>query len=101
MIQVKVKGSIDSIQMTGHANAGDYGNDLVCAGASSIIFGAMNAVDLLYPGSCQFEVGENKIRIQVLKNKDALQQALQFLLIQLETMEESYPEHIKITRKEV
>ena len=101
MIQVKVTGNIQSIEVTGHANAGTHGNDLVCAGASSIIFGSLNAIDQLYFKTCQFEVNENKIKIKVLKNSDALQKSLQFLLIQLETMEESYPKHIKITRKEV
>ena len=35
---------VDSIEITGHANSGPYGQDLVCASVSSIITGAANAI---------------------------------------------------------
>ena len=33
--------------MTGHANFAEHGQDIVCAGASAVAFGALNAVDEL------------------------------------------------------
>ncbi|HLR64459.1 MAG TPA: ribosomal-processing cysteine protease Prp, partial [Pseudogracilibacillus sp.] len=38
-----------AIEVSGHAESGPYGFDLVCAGVSAITFGAVNAL---------FEVGE-------------------------------------------
>ena len=30
--------------MDGHANHGEYGHDIVCAGASAVLFGSVNAI---------------------------------------------------------
>src|SRR5690625_7449104 len=35
---------ISSFQVSGHANSGPYGYDLVCAGVSAITFGSINAI---------------------------------------------------------
>ena len=37
-------GRIHSFEMTGHANFAEHGKDLVCAGASAVSFGAVNAI---------------------------------------------------------
>ncbi|GAF64053.1 hypothetical protein BTS2_0945 [Bacillus sp. TS-2] len=48
MITVKVNRNdnqkIVSFSMSGHAEAGPYGYDLVCAGASAVSLGAVNAI---------------------------------------------------------
>ena len=43
-IAYKGKG-IESILIKGHANCGDYGKDLVCAGVSAVSVGALNALE--------------------------------------------------------
>ena len=37
-------GRIHSFEMTGHADFAEHGKDLVCAGASAVSFGAVNAI---------------------------------------------------------
>jgi len=47
MIQVMIHqtGSrITGFEMSGHADFADHGQDLVCAGASAVSFGAVNAI---------------------------------------------------------
>lgn len=47
MVTVKVfctNERIHSIEISGHAESDSHGNDLVCAGASSISIGALNAL---------------------------------------------------------
>ena len=87
----------------GPRNAGfdDSGKDLVCAGASSISIGALNALDQLFKNDCILEMKENRISIKVKESKEGLEQVLRCIVIQLETMVESYPEYIRIIRKEV
>ena len=104
MVKVEIlcdKDQIMSIRMAGHAHFDEWGKDLVCAGASSIGFGALNALDELFEQDVDLEVRENLIRIKVLKNSDSLQLVLLFLVKQYETMVESYPQNITIIRKEV
>jgi uncharacterized protein YsxB (DUF464 family) len=52
MVQVLVvreNDAIMNIKISGHANAGPKGYDLVCASISSIATGALNALDAAYP----------------------------------------------------
>ncbi|MEG9461916.1 MAG: ribosomal-processing cysteine protease Prp, partial [Bacillus amyloliquefaciens] len=37
-------GGILSFEMTGHADFAEHGRDLVCAGVTAVVFGAVNAV---------------------------------------------------------
>ena len=45
MIRVKVtyqKEIVTSLTVSGHANSGEYGKDLVCAGVSAVVVGGLN-----------------------------------------------------------
>lgn len=99
MIRVIVSKSndvINKIVVTGHAEYDNTGKDLVCAGVSSIIFGGMNALDAIDNNQLEFEVLKNKVSVIVLSYNEDIQKLLKMLIIQLETIENSYKEHIKI-----
>lgn len=104
MVDVQVSCKYDSIKriiVTGHAESGPYGQDLVCAGASAILIGGLNGIDEIFKNDCNLIMKNNHIEIRVLKKSDSLSLVLEFMLKQLKTIEESNPNHIKITRKEV
>ncbi len=100
---VDTKGTqIQRIKVTGHADFGPHGQDLVCAGVSSITVGILNALDLLANDSCQFKMDAGLVLIEVLDcNNATVQTILQTLVIQLTTMEESYQKFIRINKQEV
>ncbi|MGL5977838.1 MAG: ribosomal-processing cysteine protease Prp [Erysipelotrichaceae bacterium] len=102
-VSVSQKGSlITTLRITGHANAGPHGQDLVCAGVSSIGVGTLNALDLLVTGCCRFTMDAGLIEIIVDDLDNAVVQTiLQTTLIQLSTMEQSYKKHIRINKQEV
>lgn len=81
--------------------AGEYGSDLVCAGVSCIMYGALNALDELFEDACQLSADNNTITVTTDSVESQLQSVLHAVLIQLKTMEETYPRNLKITRKEV
>lgn len=92
---------IRSIKITDHAEYAPAGEDLVCAGVSSISTGALNALDELFPGQCKLSMKGKTIRIETKSSEASLQTCLQMLIIQLKCIEEVYPDNIKITKKEV
>lgn len=51
MIDVRIQqdkhGDIIAFVMSGHAEAGPYGQDIVCAGASAVSIGTVNAIHAL------------------------------------------------------
>lgn len=90
-----------SMTCSGHAQAAPYGEDLVCAAVSSIMTGALNGIDMLFPETCQLTMKANTISIQVNRDSTDLQQILHFIWIQLQTVHDSHPEYIIMEKKEV
>ena len=106
MIHVNIKyqkNEIIAFEMSGHANSGPYGHDLVCAAASAVSFGAVNAmidmckIDLIIEkeqdGGYLFvklpdTLSEQKrIKAQII---------LEAMVISLKTIERDYGEFITI-----
>lgn len=102
MINVRVETQEDKITtmvVNGHANHDEYGQDVVCAGVSAIMFGLCNALDEYHTNS-KFEVSDNEFNIQSDLSQES-ETILRTGLIQLKTIEESYPKNIKIKQMEV
>lgn len=54
-------GGILSFEMTGHADFAEHGRDLVCAGVTAVVFGAVNAVIALAPLEPILDIGEDGV----------------------------------------
>ena len=107
MIKVLVKqnnNQIVNLSITGHADSGEYGKDLVCAGVSTVGFGAMNMLakkGFLAKGLGTIEINEGYINVVVNHTDEVCQVVLETLVVTLETMVESYGRFIKISKVEV
>ncbi|MDY6062994.1 MAG: ribosomal-processing cysteine protease Prp [Erysipelotrichaceae bacterium] len=89
---------IINLNISGHANFAEYGNDIVCAGVSSIIFGLMNALD---EKRVEIKMEDNEINIRIIEADNRLRNYLELCLIQLKTIEEVKSQNLKIViRKE-
>ena len=69
MVRVHIKrhqGNIQEVEIRDHAGYGDAGQDLVCAGVSSIAVGMMNALDEMVPEACDFVLKEAYIKIETI-----------------------------------
>ncbi|MFC3211817.1 ribosomal-processing cysteine protease Prp [Planomicrobium okeanokoites] len=106
MIKVKIKetsGRISSFEMSGHADFAEHGQDLVCAGASAVSFGAVNAIMELTgiePEITQSESGYLKVGLADDldgKTDEKVQLLLRSMIVSLKTIEQDYEEYIKIT----
>ena len=103
MIEVKISLSesrICKMKISGHALYAPHGEDLVCAGVSSISTGLLNALDILVPTSCKL-VMKDYISIQVVEDSEVVQTILRTGLIQLETIAEQYGDYLKVIKQEV
>lgn len=99
MILVKFEKFDDkfvSLNVSGHANFANKGEDLVCAGVSSIVFGALNAFDKLANEHFKMEVLDNLIKVETLSNACITDKLLNFVYIQLLTIKDQYPDNINI-----
>ncbi|MFA5486246.1 MAG: ribosomal-processing cysteine protease Prp [Bacilli bacterium] len=101
MIKVVIMQSDDeilNIKISGHANSGEYGHDLVCAGVSSVVFGTLNSLEEV-ERAFKIKLNEEKGLTEITplyrpshKNKIVLE----VLITSLKTIAESYGDYIKI-----
>jgi uncharacterized protein YsxB (DUF464 family) len=109
MIRIKINrtesGKIQMFSMSGHANFADHGEDIVCAGASAVSFGTLNAIEVLTGFVPEVDLGKDGFLRCVFPDNlaEATQEKVQLLLeamvVSLKTIEREYGKHIKITFK--
>ena len=106
MIQITVernKKLLHSIELSGHAESGPYGYDLVCAAVSGVSIGAVNAVLELTDTNIDIKQGGEggylKITFPSLYTENELEKAqllLEGMLVSLKSIEMEYGEFIRI-----
>ncbi|SFD57985.1 hypothetical protein SAMN05216238_102273 [Lentibacillus persicus] len=109
MINVSINrenNQIKQFELSGHAESGPYGYDLVCAGVSAVSFGAVNAVLTLSETELKIEQEDEGGFLRVTVPEDipdeTMQKAqllLEGMLISLKTIEREYNEFINIKQK--
>ncbi|MFE8703460.1 ribosomal-processing cysteine protease Prp [Cytobacillus sp. FJAT-54145] len=109
MIQTTIyrteSGRIQSFTLSGHALFANHGNDIVCAGASAVSFGAINSIIALTGVEPEIEQGEGGFLRCVIPNdlsedtQEKVQLLLEGMVVSLQTIERDYKKHIKITFK--
>ena len=100
MISVNVSfmgKDVKSLTVSGHANYDEYGKDIVCAGVSAIVTGGINALEP-YLKNIEIITESNKLGVIVIESNEVIQVILNTMLVQLETIENSYKKYIKIKR---
>ena len=99
MIHVKVEkahAKYKKIAILGHAMYDDYGKDIVCSAASSIVTTTVNGVLALDKGSLSYMVSKKGISIDI-KNEDATTQILIGNMVSLlKELEKNYPANIEV-----
>lgn len=109
MIEVTIQKheeKVSSFKLSGHADSGPYGYDLVCAAVSAVSFGSVNAVLELCNIDLDIHQGDEGglLSVQIPHSVDINQwekASLLFeaMIISLRTIEREYNQFIKITEK--
>ena len=104
MIDEQSTGRIRSFEMSGHADFAEHGKDLVCAGASAVSFGAVNAIIALTGKTPQIHQGSDggylKVTFPEVDEKDHdIQLIVKAMIVSLQTIEQDYGQHIQIIFK--
>ena len=102
MIEIRLvehDGLIRSMHLHGHAEAGAYGEDLVCAGVGAIAIGLCNALDRM-KGRASICMKDNRIDIRKIGEDRHTQDILQTAIVQLQGMEERFPKNVTIKKTE-
>lgn len=98
------KNEIDNIiafTISGHAEYGDYGKDIVCSAVSALTFSTINSIDRFLDINFKLDIKESEegyLSISFNENcsDEDLQLLLNHLYFGLEDIEEEYSKYIKI-----
>ena len=103
MIEVNIRGNDDgqvvSFNMNGHADFDEYGKDIVCAGASAVVFGNVNAIIAMTDADPDIKLEDDGGYLEFSvenPNDEKLQTLLKAMIISLKTIEEEYNDYIRI-----
>ncbi len=102
MIKITYSSNNDQfkyLKVEGHAEYDEKGKDIVCSAVSAIIFGGLNAIKNLEDYKISNESG--LIEISLIKENQNCDDyvVLKTIFIQLKTIEDSYKDYVKISKK--
>ncbi|MBD7983043.1 ribosomal-processing cysteine protease Prp [Sporosarcina sp. Sa2YVA2] len=100
IINEQPTGRISSFEMKGHADYAEHGKDLVCAGASAVSFGAVNAIIALTDITPEIQQGSDggylKVAFPETEKDSEIQLIVKAMIVSLQTIEQDYGQHIKL-----
>ncbi|REH74615.1 ribosomal-processing cysteine protease Prp [Staphylococcus felis] len=101
-ISLNDEGQVTDVIMTGHADFAEYGQDIVCAGATAVLFGSVNAIMGLTSEKPDIDYDDDggyfHVRTIDTSNEQA-QLILQAMIVSLQTIEDEYSDYIKLNLK--
>jgi len=99
MISIKIEkenSKYKKIKILGHALYDDYGKDIVCSAASSIVTTTINGILTLKKGSLSYLVGKKGMTIDIKDDDRTTQLLIQNMVNLLKELEVNYPANIEV-----
>ncbi|SDI58074.1 ribosomal-processing cysteine protease Prp [Natribacillus halophilus] len=99
--------TIQSFTLSGHANADEYGEDIVCAGVSAVAIGTVNAIETLCASPLAVEqAGDGGGYLQGVvpegwegREAEDGQLLLEGMLVAIQGIQVSYSDFIQVTER--
>lgn len=98
---IKIIKNNSDIKILGHAGYQEYGQDIVCASVSSIIYTTVNAIKNIDSDAIEFIDDNNLMEIKVLKKDDIIDKLIQNMLDLLNDLSKQYPNNISVVEKNI
>ena len=99
MISVQIKkenSKYKQIKILGHAMYDDYGKDIVCSAASSIVTTTINGVLAINKESLDYLVSKKGMNINIKTTDETTQILINNMVSLLKELEGNYPNNIEV-----
>ena len=97
MIRVEIKKN--HIKISGHAMFDEYGKDIVCAAASSIVTTSINGILRLDDKAISYKLSDGELSIDILKDNFETKTLILNMISLLKDLEKQYGKNIKINEE--
>ena len=104
MIRVRFQtadGLLSGFHLSGHAGAGEYGQDIVCAAVSSAAYMTANPITEIVGATADITVHDGLMDLTVTDRIEDCQDVLSGFQLHLEAMQEQYPNRVHLMNTEV
>ena len=104
MIRVRFQTADDNLigfSLSGHAGAGEYGQDIVCAAVSSAAYMTANTVTEIVGATADITVRDGYMQVMLTDKIADCQDILSGFQLHLEAMQEQYPKRVHLMNTEV
>lgn len=92
----KKNNKFNKINLLGHADYSNYGKDIVCSSASSIMITTINAIMMFDKTYITYEDKKDQFLIKINKNNEIVDNLIQNMINMYKELEDDYPNNIKI-----
>ncbi len=99
MIKVNLEqenNTLKKITIKGHAKYDDFGKDIVCSAASSIVITTINAILMFDENAIEHSYNNDTLSIEIKKNDKITSNLINNMINLLKELEYDYPKNIKI-----
>ncbi len=96
---IKVDVSKKNIVISGHAMFDDYGKDIVCASASSIVITSINAILRIDDKALIYKTSKDKLSIEIIHETDVVNKLILNMIDLLKELEKQYKKNIQVTEE--
>ena len=93
---IKVKVQSNRIEVSGHAMFADYGQDIVCAAASSIVITTVNGILSIDSKALSYEKTNDCLVINVLNDSLNVKKLISNMISLLKELSMQYKDNIQI-----
>ena len=104
MIRVRFQtadGLLTGFTLSGHAGAGEYGQDIVCAGVSSAAYMTVNTITDVIGATANVAVDDGYMSVTVTDRIAACQDILSGFRLHIQAHAEEYPKAVQLMNSEV
>ena len=99
MINIEIINN-KTIEVKGHADYAEYGQDIVCASVSTAVYMSINQIEVFDKFDCiKTIVKEGNACIEVVREDEIVKKVISNLIFTLRDLELQYPKYIKINEK--
>ena len=99
MIRVRFQtadGLLSGFHLSGHAGAGEYGQDIVCAAVSSAAYMTANTITEIVGATADITVDDGLMNLTVTNRLKECQDILSGFQLHIQAMAEQYPKRIQL-----
>lgn len=104
MIRVRFKtadGLLTGFHLSGHAGAGEHGQDIVCAAVSSAAYMTANTITEIVQAPADVAVEDGRMDLTVLALTERCQDILSGFRLHIQALQEQYPQRVHLMNTEV